>query len=179
MRHLLICSFLLFFGGAACGQKLLQLEKVNSPKTRKYFPGDEITFQVTGGQWYTRVIEDVSYEQQALIFAKGYMPLDSITAFRSFDTQKWSRPIGNQLINFAVVWSAFSLIDAAVSGNDFKDEITRPFVYATPVVSTGLGILIKKLFKKRTFSLEKNKEGEPKRWRLRTLDLTVKGSDGA
>ena len=171
--------FLLFVFASFChGQKFVQLEKVHSPKTKKYYPGDEITFQVVGGQWYTRYIEDVSYEQNLLIFAKGHMPVDSIIAFRTFDRQRWSRAIGNQLINFAVVWTVFSTIDAAVSKNDFIDEMNRPFVYTTTVVSTGLGLLLKKIFKKRTFNLEKNDKGEAKKWRLRVLDLELKRSSG-
>jgi hypothetical protein len=174
MRYIFICCFFFFLAGLCHGQRLLQLEKVNSPKTKKYFPGDEITFQIVGGEWYTRVIEDISYEQNLIVFAKGHMPVDSIVAFRTFDRQRWSRGIGNQLINFAVVWTVFSVIDAAVSKNDFVDEMNRPFVYTTLVVSTGLGLLIKKIFKKRTFNLAKNKDGEAKKWRLRVLDLEVK-----
>ena len=178
MRPVFTLLFFLFLANICHGQKFLQLEKIRSPKTKKYFIGTEITFQVKGGQWYSRVIEDVSYEQKLLIFPKGHMSVDSIIAFRTFDRQKWSRPIGNQLINFAAVWTIFSVVDAAVSGNDFVDEVSRPFTYATPIMSTGLGLLIKKIFKKRTYKFSKNKKGEDKKWRLRALDLEVKPENG-
>ena len=177
MRYTLTVLIFCLFGSIVFGQKFLQLEKVHSPKTRKYFPGDEITFQMVGGQWYTRVIEDISYEQDLVLFAKGHVAVDSMVAFRVFDNQKWSRPIGNQLINFAVVWSTYTLVDAALS-DDFSREITRPVAYVPPLTSAGLGLLMKRLFKKRTFNLEKNKKGEAKRWRLRVLDLEVKKATG-
>lgn len=152
------------------GQKFLQLEKLNSPRARKYFPGDEITFQLKGGQWYTRVIEDISYERNLVIFANGHIELDSVVAFRSFKNQKWSRPIGNQLINFAIAWTGFALIAAAVDDEDTYSKGDA----ALAVTSAGLGFALKKLFKRRTFSLAKTPNGESRRWRLRVLDLEVK-----
>ncbi|MFQ5446126.1 MAG: hypothetical protein ACE5FF_04270 [Saprospiraceae bacterium] len=176
MRHIWIPLFLLFaFSETSFGQKFLQLERIHSPKTRKYYPGDEITFQLVNGQWYTRVIEDVSYEQHYVIFAHGHVNVDSILAFRTFDVQKWSRPIGNQLINFAIAWTGFALIAAAV---DDQDSYTKGDA-GLAVASAGLGYALQKLFRKRTFKMTKNEEGENKKWRLRVLDLTVSkaGSD--
>lgn len=173
MRHILIpLFFLLAISESSFGQKFLQLERVHSPKTRKYFPGHEITFQVQGGQWYTRVIEDVSYDQHYIIFTNGHVSVDSITAFRTFDNQKWSRPIGGQLINFAIAWTGFALIAAAV---DKGDSYSRGDA-GVAVVSAGLGLALQKLFRKRTFRMTKNEKGESKKWRLRVLDLTVSKS---
>ena len=154
------------------GQKYLQLEKLNEAQTRKYFPGDEITFQLNNGQWYTRVIDDVSYQQQFVLFANGHVAVDSIVAFRSFKPARWSRSIGNQLFNFAAAWVLFSVIDQAVADEPFQD--IPKSAYLIPATSVGTGILIKKLFKHRTFRIKRNKAGEVTRWRLRTLDLTVK-----
>ncbi|HFA51864.1 MAG TPA: hypothetical protein ENJ95_22840 [Bacteroidetes bacterium] len=163
----LIFSFL-FIDAASC-QKFLQLERVHSPKTRKYFPGHEITFQLTGGQWYTRVIEDISYEQNFVIFANGHVSLDSIIAFKTFNNQKWSRPIGNNLLNFAIAWTGFSLIADAAGQYDYgrSDAVIAG-------TSAALGFALKLFFKKRIFKLNKNKDGHAKRWRLRVLDLNVK-----
>jgi len=176
MKYLYTLFLTIFFFSFCHGQKFLQLEKTHSPKTKKYAPGSEITFQVVGGQWYERVLEDISYEQKLLIFPKGHMHVDSIIAFRTFDDQRWSRPIGNQMINFAAVWTIYSTIDAALSSN-FVDEISRPFVYTTPAFSAGLGLLIKQIFKQRTYKMKKNKNGEPKKFRLRVIDLEVKRGD--
>ncbi len=172
MRNALLLGFFLLFAGLCYGQRFLQLERTNSAKTRKYFPGDEITFQIDKGQWYTRVIEDVSYEQNLVIFAIGSVSVDSISALRSFQRRRWSRPLGNQFYNFAILWTGYSLI-ADVASKEPEDDFT-----ATSAVVAGsalaTGFLIKKLFRQRTFYFSKNKKGEVKKWRLRTLDLEVR-----
>ena len=172
MRTLFLLLLPLFIFSPAFGQKFLQLEKVNSAKTKKYFPGHEITFQMKGGQWYTRVIDDISYEQNLVLFVKDHVNLDSITAFRTFNNQGWSRSLGNQFFNFAAVWAIYSVIDEALQDDPFKH--VDKGVYIVPAASAGVGLLIRKLFKQRTFNLEKNKMGKAKRWRLRVLDLNVK-----
>ena len=154
------------------GQKYLQLERLHSTKTRKYQVGDEITFQLNNGLWYTRVIEDISYERQFVLFANGHVALDSIVAFRSFNNGRWSRSIGNQFFNFAAAWVLFSVIDQAVSDDPFED-IPKSAVII-PATGVATGFLIKKLFRHRTFRISRKKEGEVKRWRLRAMDLTVK-----
>jgi hypothetical protein len=173
MRILLLSILLSFFAGETNAQKFLQLEKIHSPKTKKYFPGQEITFQLHGGQWYTRVIEDINYEQNLLLFPRDHVHLDSIAALRFFDRQKWSRPLSNQFFNFAAVWVVYAAIDELVSGNDFKN--LDKSVYMIPASSVATGFLIRHLFKKKTYRFEKNKKGEAKRWRLRVLDLNIKG----
>ncbi len=172
MRTALI--FLFFFcTSLTFGQKFLQLEKVHSPKTKKYFPGHEITFQLHGGQWYTRVIEDINYEQNLLLFPKDHVHLDSIAALRFFDRQRWSRPLSNQFFNFAVVWTVYSVVDEAFRDDPFDN--VEPITYIIPASSVATGFLIRHLFKKRTYRFEKNKMGEAKKWRLRLLDLDVSG----
>ncbi len=172
MRYTLLFCFFVAFAGFSYGQRLLQLERVNNPKARKYFAGDEITFQLNNGQWYTRVIEDVSYEQKLVIFATGHVSVDSIVAFRSFERRKWSKPLGNQFYNFAIVWTGYALI-ADLASDDPGDNYSKTsIVVAGSSVVTGF--LIKKLFRQRTFHFTKNKKGEAKKWRLRILDLEVK-----
>lgn len=170
MQKTILSLALLFLATLAFGQKYLQLERLHSTKTRKYQPGDEITFQLNNGLWYTRVIEDISYERQFVLFANGHVAVDSIVAFRSFKPAHWSRSLGNQFYNFAAVWVVYSLIDQAVSNDGFDPGV----VLVVPATSAATGFLIKKLFKHRTFRIKRNKNGEVKKWRLRALDLTVK-----
>ncbi|MEO1260541.1 MAG: hypothetical protein AAFZ15_17220 [Bacteroidota bacterium] len=171
MRTILLIIISLFFLSETSAQKFLQLERVNSPKTKKYFPGTEVTFQLSNGQWYTRVLEDVSYESNMLIFPRNTIHLDSIMAFRTFDNQRWSRGLSNQLFNFAAVWSIYTVIDQALRDDPFQD--IQQFTYIVPASSVASSFLLRNIFKKRTFKLEKNKQGEVKKWRLRILDLTV------
>lgn len=170
-KTLLLLAFS-FLTTLAFGQKYLQLERLHSTKTRKYQPGDEITFQLNNGQWYTRIIDDVNYERQFIFFANGHVDLDSIVAFRSFNSARWSRTIGNQMFNFAAAWVLFSIVDEAVDDEPFQN-IPRS-AYIIPATSVGTGVLIKKLFKHRTFKIKRNKAGEVTKWRLRVLDLSVK-----
>jgi hypothetical protein len=172
MRYLFLFCFWVVFAGFASGQKFLQLERTNSPKTRKYYPGDEITFQLNNNQWYTRVIDDVSYQKKLILFSNGHVSVDSIVALRSFERRKWSKPLGNQLYNFAIAWTAFALIADAVSDDAADDYAVSSAVVAGSSVASGF--LLKKLFHRRTFHFNKNKAGEAKKWRLRVLDLEVK-----
>ena len=170
-KTLLLLAFS-FVALSGFGQKYLQLERLHSAKTRKYQPGDEITFQLNNGLWYTRVIDDISYEKQFVLFANGHVAVDSITAFRSFNSGRWSKSIGNQLFNFAAAWVLFSIVDQAVGDDPFQD-IPKSAVMV-PATSVATGILIKKMFKHRTFRIKRDRAGEVKKWRLRTLDLSVK-----
>lgn len=170
MRNTLLILLFSVIAFNVFGQKYLQLEKLNRADTRKYFPGDEITFQLNNGQWYTRVIDDISYERQFILFPKGHVAVDSIVAFRSFKPARWSKSLGNQFYNFAAVWMVYSLIDQAVSGDSFDPGV----VLVVPATGAATGFLIKKLFKHRTYRIKRNKAGEVTRWRLRAMDLTVK-----
>jgi hypothetical protein len=166
-------AFLLLSGAAlpAAGQKFLQLEKLNSVRTRKYYPGDEITFRLNNGQWYTRVIEDVSYEGQLLLFAHGHASIDSIVAFRTYEVAGWSRSIGNQMFNFAVAWLLFSAIDEAVDEDPFRNIPQSTWII--PLSSTAGGLALKRIFRHRTFRLKKDEDGQALKWRLRVLDLNL------
>ncbi len=168
-----IFTIILFILSLACfGQKFLQLEKMNSAKTRKYSPGTVITFQLQGGQWYTRELGDISFEQNQIVFEYGHAKVVDVTAFRTYDSQKWSRPLGNNLYTFAAAWTGFSLIAAAVDKEDTYSS--GDIMVAASSIVTGLAI--QKIFRQRTFDLKRNKNGQPRKWRLRVLDLNVKPS---
>ncbi len=166
-----ITVLLLFVAPGLFGQdKYLQLEKIRTLKFVKYYPGDEITFQLNNGLWYTRVIEDVSYESKALIFSDNQVQIDSIVAVRSFKPQKWSRPVGNQLYNFAIAWTGFTLIAGLVDDEDSYSTGDA----AVAVSSAGLGFALQKLFKKRTYRLKRNANGQYTKWRIRAMDLRLR-----
>lgn len=170
MQKTILVLAILLLATSSFSQKYLQLERLHSTKTKKYQPGDEITFRLNNGQWYTRVIDDISYEKQFILFANGHVAVDSIVAFRSFAPAKWSRPLGNQLINFSAVWLVYGLVDQAIEGDGYDIGV----LLTVPVTSSAFGFALKKLFKHRTYKIKRNKSGEVTRWRLRTLDLSVK-----
>jgi hypothetical protein len=125
-----------------------------------------------GGQWYTRVIEDVNFDKQYILFGNGFVKLEEITAFKTFKNQRWSRSMGNQLIAFAPVWAGYTAIASA-----FDDEVSfGRGDYIIMGTSAGLGILTRLLFKSRTYKFQKN-EKPSNRWRLRIIDLEVSKRD--
>lgn len=170
MKITITALFIILVTGLFGQDKYLQLEKVRTLKFIKYFPGDEITFQLSNGLWYTRVIEEVSYETKTIIFSDNQVQIDSIMAIRSYKPQSWSRPIGNQLYNFAIAWTLFSLIAGAVDEDD-NYTIHDAGVAAT---SAGLGFALQKIFKKRTYRLKRNAKGELTKWRIRAMDLRLR-----
>ena len=166
-----LCPLLLFVVTGLFGQdKYLQLEKIRTLKFVKYYPGDEITFQLGNGLWYTRVIEDVSYESKFIIFSDNQVQIDSIVALRSFRSQKWSRPVGNQLYNFAIAWTGYTLVASLVDDEDSYSTGDA----AVALSSAGFGFLLQKLFKKKTYRLKRNAAGAYTRWRLRAMDLRIR-----
>ncbi len=170
MQKTLLLLVFYLFSFSAFGQKYLQLERLHSTKTHKFQPGDEITFRLNNGQWYTRVIDDISYEKQFVLFSNGHVAVDSIVAFRSFKPARWSRPLGNQLINFSAVWLIYGVVAQTVDGDGYDAGV----LLTVPVTSSAIGFALKKLFKHRTYRIRRNRDGEVTRWRLRTLDLSVK-----
>lgn|GEM_PF-645521 len=164
--------FLFLFSNSLLAQKFLQLEKFNSPRVKKFFIDQEMTFQLKESPgWFTRVIVDLSYDQNYLLFVNGYVRLEDISALRTFKSRKWSKPIGNQLFNFAIGWAGFSLVSAAVDDGD--SYTAGDFAVSAGAVIAG--ILIKRIFKHRTYRF--SKKGSDKvsnRFRLRIMDLNIR-----
>jgi len=162
MRPFLFLFFCLI-SGSVFGQKLLQIEKLHSPKTWKFFVGNKITFQTTDGQWYTRYIEDVSYENNWIIFPNGHIPVSDIKAIRTFKNRNWSRGLGNKLMGFTPVWAVYR----GVSILGFDEPGFGKGDYLVMGSSLITGALLRIIFKSRTYKFKKQ-------YRLRVLDLNVK-----
>ena len=172
MKYLFSLLFLFSCHFIFC-QKFVQIEKLHSPKTIKFFLGDEITFMLTDGQWYTRVIEDVSYEKQYLLFPNGHIKIEDIATIKTFKNKKWSRSIGNQLVGFVPVWGGFRLVESKLLDGDGFGKGD----YLIMGAAAGVGLLLRTLFKSRTYHFQK-KPGKPSnKWRLRILDLEIRRAD--
>lgn len=171
MKYLSILLFLCLCH-VAVSQKFLQIEKLHSPKTRKFSVGTEITFQLKGGQWYTRVLEDINFDKQYMLFSNGHIKVEDITAVKTFKHRKWSRGMSNQLLMFAPIWGTYRGIDTLAFGGDKFG--TGDYVIMGSAI--GVGLLLRVIFKSRTFNFQKNGKAS-KRWRLRVLDLDVSRRD--
>lgn len=160
--HLAFFCVLLTFPLA--GQKFLQIEKYGSPKTKKIYIGEEITYRLNGeDSYYSIVIEDILVDQNMLVGTDRYVNIGEINSLRQDIT--WSRSIGRSLFFFGIGWSGFALVGTLTDNN--PDTSYR---WSDAVVS-GSALLISFTLPK-LFVHKKTKIG--KRKRLRALDISFK-----
>ena len=143
------------------GQKLLLIEKAGSPKTRKIYIGDELTFKLRSAEgWYNAVIEDLRVDTNLIVFPRQYVSPSEIEAFRY--ELNWPRPVGRSLMVFGVSWSVFAGI-ADIANIGYEYEWRDAIISGTAVLA---GVVIPLTFKHRYVRFGKRK-------RLRIVDLTV------
>ncbi len=152
--------FVAFFPLSLSGQTFIQMEKYGSLKVKKYYPGDQMTFRIKslGNSWLTETIEDIRVEENYVVFSNRIVALNDITAIRSYRPSRWSKPWSNRLYMFGISWGGFSLLGTLAGW---------PLTWAAaivPATSFAAGLLIRTLFKHKTYKLGK------KRW-LRALNL--------
>ena len=167
MQSLFMRCFILFFLSVVFltsvqSQKILQIEKVNSLKSIRYFVGDEITYKLKSDPdyWYTEIISDVIPQDSIVILQIGYVHLKEIAEIKVTDARKWSVLIGNKLVQFGLSWGFWSVV-----GGTFSSTPIGWAALTVPLVSAGVGSIIKFLFKSKRHKIGKRK-------RLRLLDLS-------
>lgn len=168
MRHFFIL-ILLFCSSAVFSQKLLQIERLHSPKTIKFYQGNQITFQTKDGQWYTRILEDLNYENNWLLFVDGHTPMDDIVAIKMSKNKKWSQNLGNQIMGFAPLWAGYTAV-ASLVDEDTRFSKGDYIIMGSALVTGGL---LRIIFKAKTYKFSKNGKASNK-YRLRILDLNLK-----
>ncbi|MEM9820601.1 MAG: hypothetical protein AAF985_05995 [Bacteroidota bacterium] len=156
---LLLCGICL---NSARGQKVLQMEKYGKAKTKKYFIGDVLTYQLEGDDlWYTEVIQDILVEEESLLFPSRLIPIDQIRKIKSFKNRRWSRALGTSLFLFSGGFMGLSLIAAATTSFTLGTNF-----WLFPAIAVPLGFLVRWIFKSKTYKLGKKRK-------LRVLDLNV------
>ena len=144
-------------------QKILQIEKRNSPKTTKIFIGDEIMYRLPNDKtWYTGFITDLLVEEKLIALEDRYLPLDSITALGSY--RPWSKAAGTSLFFFGAGWSGMALVGTLTDGNPSTHY--RWSDAAVTGAAWGLSYLTPRLFRYRKIKIGKRR-------RLRLLDLNI------
>jgi hypothetical protein len=144
------------------GQKFLQMEKYGSLKVKKYYIGDDITYQLTGDKiWYTETIQDLIIEENIILFADHYIKIDDIRTIKSFKSREWSKRTGIQLYAFAGGWVLFSLAGSLTSEWELKWDTA---IIAGAAILTGF--LIQQIFKSKKYKIGKKRK-------LRMLDITM------
>lgn len=141
-------------------QKVLQMEKRGKVKTKKYYLGEELTFQLKGGSdWYTDVMIDIKVEEQIIVFSERYVKVEDIKTIKSYKNARFINRAEKSLYSFGAAWLLFSL------GGTLAGEPLNDLTWKVPATSVGLGFLLKKLFYTRKYRIGKKR-------RLRVLDLS-------
>ena len=145
------------------GQKVLQMEKSGSLKTKKFYLGDEITYSLRSEpkDFQTAEIREIIVNEQIVQLGPRLINIQDIAALRSYRPGKIGKSLSNQMYTFAAGWSLFS-IGGLFANRDIIN--TDYYIVGTALVS---GWLIRKLVKKRTYRMKG-------RNRLRILDLNFR-----
>jgi len=143
-------------------QKLLQIEKVGSLKTQRYYIGDEVIFQLEGEEddyWYRERIIDILVEANSVLFTNRVIKISSITKIRSFKDRGWSRNLSSRAFLASGAFVAFSLIGSATT--EFMLNRASAIIPGATII---VGLAIRLIFRRKTYKIGKRR-------RLRVLDL--------
>ncbi|MFK8103020.1 MAG: hypothetical protein AB8G15_10865 [Saprospiraceae bacterium] len=144
----------------AQAQKVLQLEKKNSAKTKKYYIGSELTYRLADDKtWYTDVIMDLFPEEGIIQFSRRLVKPTDIVAIKSYKNRNLAINVERGMYTFGASWMFFSL-GATLFGT--------PITFAAVIV-TGSAVVFGWLFRK-IFNSRKYKIGKKRKFRI--LDLT-------
>lgn len=167
MRFLLL-SFFLICSVVSSAQVVLQMEKYGTPKTKKFYTGQKITYLLNGQQeWFDGTIDQLITDRKLVVFDQRYTKLEDITGIRTYQNRGWSRTVAGSLYTFGLAWTGFSLVSSLVKVE--PPNINDPYSWGdagVAGVSIGLGFLVQRLFRHNTYKLGKKRN-------LRIVDLTV------
>lgn len=159
--YLLFCLLLL---STLSAQRVLLIEKLNSPKTTKLYTGDYIQYRLVGEEaWYADRIFDLREDTQSLVFPNHYVPIGDIEMLRQ--GKPWARNIGLMLLTFGVSWSGIALLGTATDGDPETGYRSSDAIVTG--VAAGTGLLLPALFGTRRLRF-----GEGHRLRLRIIDIS-------
>jgi len=112
MRFLILSLFLLC-SVLASAQVVLQMEKYGTPKTKKFYTGQKITYLLNGQtEWFDGTIDDLITDRNLVVFDKRYTKLEDIAGIRTYQNRAWSRAAAGSLYTFGLAWTGFSLVSS-------------------------------------------------------------------
>lgn len=163
MRIITFIMFLWVIAFTANAQKVLQIEKYGSPKTKKIYIGERINYKLKNDAgWYSGVIEDLLVEKKLIALNDRYVSIDSIEAFRR--PVGWSKGVRTSLYTFGAAWSGSALIGTLTDENPNTNYRWSDAIVTT--TSWLVGWITPKIFKNKITKFGKKR-------RLRMLDLTL------
>jgi len=140
----------------------LQIEKVGTLKTQRFYIGDEVVFQLVGeteGYWYREKIEDILVDAKSVLFTHRLIKIGDIAKIRTFKNRGWSKGLSNNAFVAAGGFVGFSLIASALT-----EFMLSPASAIIPGAAVVGGLIIRLIFRRKTHRMGKRK-------RLRVLDL--------
>lgn len=138
------------------------MEKANSTKTKKFYVGEELQFKLKDfpKTWRKETIVNIIPEENLLVFEDTYHKVTDFSMIRI--ERPWAKSIGLRLMQFSAALYVYGGL-ASLVPNEYKmseREIVISGIFA------GVGFLIRKLFSRKKFKLNKRR-------RLRIMDLRM------
>ncbi|MEL6986496.1 MAG: hypothetical protein AAGK97_01600, partial [Bacteroidota bacterium] len=111
--------------------------------------------------WYAETIKDVLVQDSLILLEVGYVHIGEISFIKTDKSRKWSKKMGNALIQFGGQWGFWSVMGAAFGGGTLGWA-----ALTVPLISSGVGFIIKLIFKTKKHKIGNNK-------RLRLMDISL------
>jgi len=163
MRTQLLVLMIMGLAGGLAAQRVLLVEKTNSPRTLKLYEGSYIQYRLVDDKdWYKGRIEELREDVQLIAFEDRLVPLANVVTLR--EGRSWAQNIGTMLTTFGVAWSLFAVVGTATDGNPDTHYEWSDAVVTGAFAGTGL-VLPLVLGNKRMHV------GEGKKRRLRIIDI--------
>jgi hypothetical protein len=164
MRYINVLIFLSLFtisNNCIQGQVLVQLEKYDDPQAIKFGPGNYLHYKTMASEdtWTRSKIEKIDYENQLIVFVRGYEKLEDITHIKIVN--QTTKVLGDKLMQFSILWFLYGGVTHLIS-DDYK------FGWDTAGIGAGAfftGFVIKKLGGEKIYNVKK-------RDRLRIIDIS-------
>jgi len=159
-----IYLILLLFPCLLSAQKVLQLEKRSSVKTKKMTIGTELFYQMQEDDvWYQGTIQEIRAEEGFIVLNDRLISVEKIGAIKSFKDRDWSRSMSNKLYMFAAGWVFFGIADNLIF-NQSEQRAKPPLIAIPAATALALGYAIRKIFDHKIYKMGG-------KYRLRLLDL--------
>lgn len=143
-------------------QNFLQLEKRGSLKTKHFYEGDLLTFQVQGDEnWYEEEIVQILIDEKVVWFRNRVISIESITKIRDHQKGQFWRNLGNRMMMFGASFLGVSLV-ATVADWELQND-----TWLISGTTFAAGGLLRLGFSNRNFKMGKRR-------RLRPLNLDFK-----
>lgn len=145
---------------AQLADTLLRIEKVNSSKVKRFFPGQQLRIKPEGRDWQWGTIESFDLQEGLIYFNNGVERVDDLVAIQTPNQYFRAKNVRNFLAVpgvIAAVVGGGQLIFGGVNGG-FA-------LIAGGSLIVG-GVLAEVIFRQRYYRL-------PNRWRARLIDLSI------